>query len=65
MLDRIRWTRQIPITAVGVLIGNLAGGLPLALSTGLGFLVGGIAYDIWFLPWMEARLARRFDERQD
>ena len=59
MWNQIRWGRLLPIVAVGLLVGNLSGGLPLALSTGLGFLIGGLVFEMWWYPRMQERQRRR------
>ncbi len=65
MLERVRWGRLLPIVAVGLLVGHLAGGWSLALSTALGFLIGGLLFELWWYPRMQSRLQRKFGDDPD
>ncbi len=65
MWNQVRWGRLVPIVAVGLLVGNLSGGLALALSTGLGFLIGGLLFELWWRPRMQARIDRRLGDPDD
>lgn len=62
MLEQVRWGRLVPMVVVGLVVGYVADGLGLALSTGIGFLIGGLLFEAFWRPRMEARMARRDDD---